>query len=79
MLVVFPKKKEKADDAQRAIRAGLRMQRAMKDFAEIQTPTGIVNLQMRIGIHSGGMEGEGSAPNVDANPARQRHALRIEQ
>lgn len=53
MLVVFPKKKDKADDAQRAIRAGLRMQRAMKDFAEIQTPSGIVNLQMRIGVHSG--------------------------
>ena len=54
MLVVFPKtKKEKKDDASRAIRAGLRMQRAMKDFAEIQTPSGIVNLQMRIGIHSG--------------------------
>lgn len=52
MLVVFPKK-EKRDDAQRAIRAGLRMQRAMTDFAEIQTPSGIVNLQMRIGIHSG--------------------------
>jgi class 3 adenylate cyclase len=52
MLVVFPKK-EKNDDAQRAIRAGLRMQRAMKDFAEIQTPSGIVNLKMRIGIHSG--------------------------
>lgn len=52
MLVVFPKK-EKNDDAQRAIRAGLRMQRAMKDFAEIQTPSGIVNLKMRIGVHSG--------------------------
>lgn len=53
MLVVFPKKKDKQDDASRAIRAGLRMQRAMKDFAEIQTPSGIVNLKMRIGIHSG--------------------------
>ncbi|NWF65024.1 MAG: adenylate/guanylate cyclase domain-containing protein [Chloroflexi bacterium] len=53
MLVVFPQKKETRDDAKRAIRAALRMQRAMKDFAEIQTPSGIVNLQMRIGIHSG--------------------------
>ncbi|MBV6394094.1 MAG: hypothetical protein KPEEDBHJ_03340 [Anaerolineales bacterium] len=53
MLVVFAKKKDKKDDAQRAIRAGLRMQRAMTDFAEIQTPSGVVNLQMRIGIHSG--------------------------
>ncbi len=52
LLVVFPKN-EKKDDTLRAVRAGLRMQRAMKEFAEIQTPTGIVNLQMRIGIHTG--------------------------
>ena len=52
LLVVFPKN-SKDDDIIRAVRAGLRMQRAMKDFAEIQTPSGIVNLKMRIGIHSG--------------------------
>jgi class 3 adenylate cyclase len=52
LLVVFPKT-EKNDDTLRAVRAGLRMQRAMKEFAEIQTPTGIVTLKMRIGIHSG--------------------------
>ncbi len=52
MLVVFPKT-ERNDDTLRAVRAGLRMQRAMKEFAEIQTPTGIVNLMMRIGIHPG--------------------------
>ena len=52
LLVVF-KKNEKKDDTLRAVRAGLRMQRAMKEFAEIETPAGIVNLKMRIGIHSG--------------------------
>ncbi|HET7145537.1 MAG TPA: adenylate/guanylate cyclase domain-containing protein, partial [Anaerolineales bacterium] len=52
LLVVFPKT-EKNDDTLRAVRAGLRMQRAMKEFAEIQTPSGLVTLQMRIGIHSG--------------------------
>jgi class 3 adenylate cyclase len=52
LLVVFPKN-EKKDDTLRAVRAGLRMQRAMKEFAEIQTSSGIVNLKMRIGIHSG--------------------------
>jgi len=52
LLVVFPKN-EKNDDTLRAVRAGLRMQRAMKEFAEIETPSGIVNLKMRIGIHSG--------------------------
>lgn len=49
LLVVF-KKNEKKDDTLRAVRAGLRMQRAMKEFAEIETPAGIVNLKMRIGI-----------------------------
>jgi len=52
LLVVF-KKNEKNDDTLRAVRAGLRMQRAMKQFAEIETPAGIVNLKMRIGIHNG--------------------------
>jgi len=41
LLVVFPKN-EKNDDALHAVRAGLRMQRAMKEFAEIETPSGIV-------------------------------------
>ncbi len=52
LLVVFPKN-DRNDDAVRAVRAGLRMQRAMKEFAEIETPSGIVNLKMRIGIHTG--------------------------
>lgn len=52
MLVMFPKT-DKNDDTLRAVRAGLRMQRAMKEFAEIETPAGIVNLKMRIGIHTG--------------------------
>jgi len=52
LLVVFPKN-EKDDDILRAVRAGLRMQRAMKEFADIQTSSGVVNLKMRIGIHSG--------------------------
>ncbi len=53
LLVLFPKN-EKNDDTLRAVRAGLRMQRAMKDFAEIQTSSGaVVNLKMRIGVHAG--------------------------
>jgi adenylate cyclase len=52
-LLVVWNKSGKQDDVLKAVRAGLRMQRAMKDFAEIQTPTGMVNLKMRIGIHSG--------------------------
>lgn len=52
LLAVFSKT-ERNDDAPRAVRAGLRMQRAMKEFAEIETPSGVVNLKMRIGIHNG--------------------------
>lgn len=56
LLVIWPrnpKNKNDIEDTLKAVRAGLRMQRAMKQFAEIQTPTGVVNLKMRIGIHSG--------------------------
>lgn len=52
LLAVFPKT-GRNDDTARAVRAGLRMQRAMKEFAAIETPAGVVNLKMRIGIHSG--------------------------
>ncbi len=52
LLIVFPKN-DKNNDTVRAVRAGLRMQRAMKEFAKIETTSGIVNLKMRIGIHSG--------------------------
>lgn len=36
-----------------AVRAGLRMQRAMANFAHIETPPGVFSLQMRVGIHTG--------------------------
>ena len=36
-----------------AVRAGLRMQRAMRQFERIQTPAGEFSLGMRIGIHRG--------------------------
>jgi class 3 adenylate cyclase len=52
LLVLFPKS-DKNDDTTRAVRAGLRMQRAMKEFTEIETPSGVVGLKMRIGIHTG--------------------------
>lgn len=37
----------------KAIRAGLRMQRAMKKYDSISTPHGHIQLKMRIGIHAG--------------------------
>src|SRR5262245_51219039 len=52
MLAMFPADRRHTDVA-RAIRAGLRMQRAMAEFAEINTPRGPLALGMRVGIHSG--------------------------
>jgi class 3 adenylate cyclase len=52
MLVQFAPHKLHNDTAQ-AIRAGLRMQRAMHHFEAIETEQGQISLQMRIGIHSG--------------------------
>ncbi|MBN1303551.1 MAG: adenylate/guanylate cyclase domain-containing protein [Anaerolineales bacterium] len=40
-------------DTIRAVKAGLRMQRAMTRFSEIETPQGKLNLGMRVGIHTG--------------------------
>lgn len=39
--------------AQRAVRAGLRMQKAMEDFTAITTDQGPLSLQMRVGLHAG--------------------------
>ncbi|MEZ2238780.1 adenylate/guanylate cyclase domain-containing protein [Microcoleus sp.] len=41
------------EDTARAVRAGLRMQRAMAKFARIETPRGVLSLRMRVGIHCG--------------------------
>ncbi len=52
-LFAFFPEGERRNDTLQAVRAGLRMQRAMKHFAEIETPAGTLQLQMRIGIHTG--------------------------
>jgi class 3 adenylate cyclase len=52
MLVEFPGDERGRDTAQ-AVRAGLRMQRAMARFESIQTAQGNFSLQMRIGVHRG--------------------------
>jgi adenylate cyclase len=44
---------ESEHHANHAVRAGLRMQRAMKDFTAIPTEQGLLSLKMRIGLHSG--------------------------
>ncbi len=52
MLVEFPDQAD-GSDALRAVRAGLRMQRAMHQFANLETPSGRLSLRMRVGIHTG--------------------------
>lgn len=58
------------DDAERAIHAGLRMQRAMKDFAHIPTAQGELSLKMRIGIH----DSQFVAADI-GTPMRMSHVL----
>ncbi|MFZ6029319.1 MAG: adenylate/guanylate cyclase domain-containing protein [Chloroflexota bacterium] len=41
------------NDTLQAVRAGLRMQRAMQRFAKIETSQGVFSLQMRVGVHRG--------------------------
>jgi adenylate cyclase len=52
MLIQFPTDQHQNSTA-RAIRAGLRMQRAMSRFHHIETPQGNFSLGMRIGINTG--------------------------
>lgn len=52
LFAFFPADKRKKDTLQ-AVKAGLRMQRAMAKFAQIETPQGHLHLGMRVGIHTG--------------------------
>ena len=52
LLVEFPDNRHQ-NSVEQAVRAGLRMQRAMAAFASLQTPRGEVALGMRVGIHTG--------------------------
>ncbi len=52
LLVQFPADERQRDTAQ-AVRAGLRMQRAMARFSKIETAHGTFSLGMRVGIHIG--------------------------
>lgn len=52
MLVQFRTEKQRGAATQ-AVRAGLRMQRAMKRYSSIETAAGTISLGMRIGLHTG--------------------------
>lgn len=55
MLIEFEKDPRKAsqNDTAQAVRAALRMQRAMKPFKNMETEQGRLSLEMRVGIHVG--------------------------
>lgn len=44
---------QRQNETTRAVRAGLRMQRAMRRFEQIETPQGSYSLRMRVGVHHG--------------------------
>lgn len=52
LLAQFPAGRRR-NDTERAVRAGLRMQRAMAKFAHIDVGDSVLSLGMRIGLHSG--------------------------
>lgn len=52
LLAQFPATPRLTETAQ-AVRAGLRMQRAMQHFSHIETPQGAYSLRMRVGVHRG--------------------------
>ncbi len=69
MLAQFPRDRRGNETAQ-AVRAGLRMQRAMERFANIETDQGTYSLGMRIGMHTGRY----LAANI-GTPRRMEHVL----
>jgi class 3 adenylate cyclase/tetratricopeptide (TPR) repeat protein len=52
MLAFFPEQRD-GRQANWAVRSGFRMLRAMGEFSNIQTPSGPINLKMKIGIATG--------------------------
>jgi len=69
-LFAFFPETDRKNDARQAVRAGLRMQRAMEKFSKIETPQGPLQLQMRIGIHTGRF----LTANI-GTPRRMEHVL----
>ncbi len=69
LLALFPED-QKRNDTLQAVRAGLRMQRAMEHFSEIETPEGKLKLEMRVGIHFGRF----LTANI-GTPRRMEHVL----
>jgi class 3 adenylate cyclase len=69
MLIQFPASRRQNETAQ-AVRAGLRMQRAMKEFETIETAVGTFPLAQRVGIHLARV-----FTTYIGTPRRMEHAL----
>ncbi len=70
LLVFFGAPQAHEDDPQRAVRAALEMQEAMRAFADVATPGGSFSLRQRIGINTGHV----FAGNV-GSPSRKEYTV----
>jgi class 3 adenylate cyclase len=70
LLVLFGAPHAHEDDPQRAVRAALEMQEALRPFTELVTLSGTVSLRLRVGIHSGNV----FAGNV-GSPTRKEYTV----
>lgn len=70
LLILFGAPHAHEDDPQRAARAALEMQEALRPFTELTTPWGVFTLRQRVGIHCGNV----FAGNV-GSPRRKEYTV----
>jgi len=70
LLILFGAPYAHEDDPQRAVRAALEMQEALRPFTELSTRSGTNSLRLRVGIHSGSV----FAGNV-GSPTRKEYTV----
>ena len=70
LLILFGAPHSHEDDPQRAVRAALEMQEALRPFTDLATPWGTFSLRLRVGIHSGNV----FAGNV-GSPERKEYTV----
>ncbi len=70
LLILFGAPHAHEDDPQRAVRAALEMQEALRPFKELKGPWGVFSLRLRVGIHSGSV----FAGNV-GSPRRKEYTV----
>jgi len=70
LLILFGAPHAHEDDPQRAVRAALEMQEALRPFTELSTRSGTFSLRLRVGIHCGNV----FAGNV-GSPTRKEYTV----